>query len=74
MGVFRASTHEQETLGVIGSHRKSQQYTPQPLTLGFRRFFSERAARDSSPPSLSLDTTWWGGKVVGWWGGEVVGW
>ena len=35
--VFRASRHEQETLGAIGSNRKSQQYknvgTPQPLTL-----------------------------------------
>jgi hypothetical protein len=31
--VFRGSEHEQETLGVLGSTRKSQQYTPQPQTL-----------------------------------------
>jgi hypothetical protein len=27
LGVFRASKHEQETLGAIGSSRKSSQYT-----------------------------------------------
>ena len=31
--VYGASRHEQETLGATGSNRKSQQYTPQPLTL-----------------------------------------
>ena len=30
--VFRGSEHEQETLGVMGSHRKSQQYTSSPTT------------------------------------------
>ena len=32
--VFRASQHEQETLGAIGSNRKPQQNTPRPQTLG----------------------------------------
>ena len=39
LGVFRASKHEQETLGVIGSNRRSQQYTPQPLTLASAAVF-----------------------------------